>query len=175
MNISSLIQFIALPCLFLSRTLLLLTHENPVFVQSNLDWALSISFMVALEVDYIMVGFNCTLTFFYSIVADTRYCAEHIHNHLLRRRGTVIQAQSVNVKLFTNIQLFINSHAFTRGRESAYTTRNEAEVVCVRHFLQCVRWANPSLRKSKREKILSCIVLIKVANCSFRCTLSLYY
>ncbi len=27
----------------------------------------------------------------------------------------------------------------------------ETEVVCVRNYLICVRWANPSLRKGKRE------------------------
>ena len=52
------------------------------------------------------------------------------------------------------IHTIITSHAFTRDRESAYRlTETEPEVVCVRNFLIyiCVRWANPSLRKSKRE------------------------
>ena len=36
------------------------------------------------------------------------------------------------------------SHAFTR-------VRNGTEVVYVPNFVLCVRWANPSLRKGKRD------------------------
>ena len=64
----------------------------------------------------------------------------------------VLESRSIlNVAIITNAFSYMHGWSTCFTMYDYSTVRNGAEVVCVRNVLLCVRWANSSLRKSKRE------------------------